>query len=172
MKLSANSVQVVIGLQVEQVAEELKALLAESADASPAPVPVISCSAGCILPPVKGKVIPRAEIPDPTFAEGIMGEGVSILPEEETVSAPVDGTVITVTPTGHAVGLSGNGMEILIHVGIDTVQMNGEGFSCLVKEGDTVRIGQPLIRFDSAKIKAAGYSDMVVVMLTNAEDLR
>ena len=172
MKLSANSVQVVIGLQVEQVAEELKALLAESADASPAPVPVISCSAGCILPPVKGKVIPRAEIPDPTFAEGIMGEGVGILPEEETVSAPVDGTVITVTPTGHAVGLSGNGMEILIHVGIDTVQMNGEGFSCLVKEGDTVRIGQPLIRFDSAKIKAAGYSDMVVVMLTNAEDLR
>ena len=71
----------------------------------------------------------------------------------------------------HAVGIESNGMEMLIHVGVDTVNMKGDGFTCLVKEGDEVKAGQPIILFDRQKIKAAGYSDTVAVLLTNSEDL-
>ena len=71
----------------------------------------------------------------------------------------------------HAVGVESNGMEVLIHVGVDTVSMQGDGFTCLVKEGEEVKAGQPLIRFDREKIKAAGYSDTVAVLLTNSDDL-
>ena len=85
--------------------------------------------------------------------------------------APFDGEISSVAESKHAVGISANDMEVLIHVGVDTVNMNGDGFTCLVSEGDQVKAGQPLIRFSRAKIKAAGYSDTVAVLLTNSEDL-
>ena len=85
--------------------------------------------------------------------------------------APFDGSVTSVAESKHAVGLESNGMEILIHVGVDTVSMNGDGFTCFVKEGDQVKAGQPLIKFDRGKIKAAGFSDTVAVLLTNSDDL-
>ena len=131
---------------------------------------IISCEAGKVLKPVTGRVISQADIPDETFATGILGTGVGIVPSEDKAVAPFDGVITSVTETNHAVGVESNGMEILIHVGIDTVKMKGEGFECLVKEGDTVKAGQPLILFDRAKIKAAGYSDIVAVMLINADD--
>ncbi len=134
-------------------------------------VSVIRCAAGQVLQPVKGTVIPREQIPDDTFAAGILGDGVGIQPTDDLVVAPFDGTISSVAESRHAVGIESNGMEMLIHVGVDTVNMKGDGFNCLVKEGDAVKAGQPLIRFSREKIKAAGYSDTVAVLLTNADDL-
>ena len=134
-------------------------------------VSVIRCAAGTVLQPVKGNVIAREAIPDDTFASGVLGDGVGIEPTDELVVAPFDGTISSVAESQHAVGVESNGMEMLIHVGVDTVNMQGDGFTCLVKEGDEVKAGQPLIRFDRQKIKAAGYSDTVAVLLTNSDDL-
>ena len=134
-------------------------------------VSVIRCAAGQVLQPVKGSVISREEIPDETFASGVLGDGVGIQPSDDKVVAPFDGTISSVAESQHAVGIEANGMEMLIHVGVDTVNMKGDGFTCLVKEGDAVKAGQPLIIFDRAKIKAAGYSDTVAVLLTNSDDL-
>ena len=134
-------------------------------------VSVIRCAAGSVLQPVKGNVIAREQIPDDTFASGVLGDGVGIEPTDELVVAPFDGTISSVAESQHAVGIEANGMEMLIHVGVDTVNMHGDGFTCLVKEGDEVKAGQPLIRFDREKIKAAGYSDTVAVLLTNSDDL-
>ncbi len=132
---------------------------------------VIRCAAGKVLQPTKGRVIAREEIPDETFAAGILGDGVGIEPEEGVVVAPFDGEVASVAESKHAIGLEANGMELLIHVGVDTVSMNGDGFVPAVKEGDTVKAGQLILTFDRAKIKAAGHPDTVVVLLTNSDDL-
>lgn len=124
-----------------------------------------------LFAPIKGNVISRAEIPDETFASGVLGDGVGIEPEIGEVVAPFDGEISSVADTRHAIGITGPGeMEVLIHVGIDTVHMNGDGFELLVKEGEKVKAGQKLIRFDIDKIKAAGYSSTVAVLLTNSED--
>ncbi len=152
---------------------------AAAAPAAPAAAPalevptvsVIRCAAGTVLQPVKGNVISREDIPDETFASGVLGDGVGIEPSDEVVVAPFDGTISSVAESQHAVGVESNGMEMLIHVGVDTVNMKGDGFTCLVKEGDNVKAGQPLIRFSISKIKAAGYSDTVAVLLTNSDDL-
>lgn len=132
---------------------------------------VITCANGKVLQPVKGKVIPRENIPDETFSGGVLGDGVGIQPEAGFVVAPFNGKVSSVAESQHAVGLEANGMELLIHVGVDTVNMNGDGFTCLVKEGDEVKSGQTLILFDIEKIKAAGYNETVAVLLTNSDDL-
>ena len=134
-------------------------------------VSVIRCAAGQVLQPVEGKVIDRESIPDDTFASGVLGDGIGVEPTGEVMVAPFDGTVSSVAESHHAVGLESGGMELLIHVGVDTVNMKGDGFTCLVAEGDEVKAGQPLIRFDRQKIKAAGYSATVAVLLTNSDDL-
>ena len=150
----------------------------KAAPAAPAPekieaptVSVIRCANGSVLQPVKGNVIPYDQIPDNTFASGVLGVGVGVQPTDEVVVAPFDGEITSVADSHHAVGVAANDMELLIHVGVDTVAMNGDGFDCLVKEGDQVKAGQPLIRFSREKIKAAGYSDTVAVLLTNSDDL-
>ena len=144
---------------------------AEVAAPEAPPAVVISCAAGKVYQPVKGKVIAREEIPDPTFAGGILGDGVGIEPEDSVVVAPFDGTVTAVMDSKHAVTLEANGMEMLIHVGVNTVNMQGEGFTAFVQDGDTVTCGQKLLGFDREAIKKAGYSDTVAVLLTNAEDM-
>ncbi len=141
------------------------------AQVAPPTVSVIRCANGTVLQPVEGNVIPYNQIPDDTFASGVLGQGVGIEPTNEVVVAPFDGEISSVADSKHAVGLSANDMELLIHVGVDTVAMNGDGFECLVAEGDQVKAGQPLIRFSREKIKAAGYSDTVAVLLTNSDDL-
>lgn len=124
-----------------------------------------------LFAPLKGNVIKREAIPDATFASGVLGDGVGIEPETGEVWAPFDGVISSVTDTLHAVGISGpGGMEVLIHVGIDTVNMQGDGFELLVSEGETVKAGQKLIGFDMEKIKAAGYSTTTAVLLTNSDD--
>lgn len=116
-----------------------------------------------------GKVIPLKEVNDGVFSEGIMGEGIAIIPETEEVCAPVDAKVcVLMEDSRHAAGLRmDNGMEILLHVGIDTVKMQGEGFTYLVKQDAYVKAGTPLIRFDREKIRAAGYSDTTLCIITD-----
>lgn len=121
---------------------------------------------------LSGKAIPLAEVGDGVFSEGIMGEGMAILPTSEILYAPVDAEVAVVMPESkHACGLRmENGMEILLHVGIDTVGMNGDGFEYLVEEGQKVSAGTPLIRFDREKIKQAGHPDVTVCVITEEAD--
>jgi len=132
---------------------------------------VIKSSAGEIAQPTPGRVIPYTEIPDPTFAAGTLGQGVGVEPSEGVVYAPYDGEISSVAESRHAIGITGeNDQELLIHVGVDTVEMNGDGFNTLVSEGDQVKKGQKLMEFDIEKIKAAGHPDTVVVLLTNSDD--
>ena len=167
----AFAVTMVLWKEEEPAAAPAAAPEAEKPSIEVPTASVIRCAAGTVLQPVKGKVIAREAIPDDTFASGVLGDGVGIEPSDELVVAPFDGTISSVAESQHAVGVESNGMEMLIHVGVDTVNMQGDGFTCLVKEGDEVKAGQPLIRFSREKIKAAGYSDTVAVLLTNSDDL-
>ena len=131
----------------------------------------ISASAGAdvLCSPVKGKVIKMADVPDPVFGGEVLGKGCAVWPEDDLVYAPCDGKV-TVT-MGHAVGLqSDSGIEVLVHVGVDTVNMNGDGFEGFVKADDVVKAGQPILKIDRAKIAAAGYKDCVVVAVSNTAE--
>lgn len=124
-----------------------------------------------IYAPVKGKTAAMESIPDETFSSGVLGKGLGIWPEAGTVFAPFDGEILQAADTGHALGIvSTEGIELLIHVGIDTVEMNGAGFSVNVKEGDSVKAGQKLLTFDRKAIEKAGHPDIVVIMVTNADD--
>ena len=117
---------------------------------------------------LSGKVIPLDDVPDNVFSQHVMGDGIAIEPSSDTVVVPADATVNAVmADTGHACGLTfANGMELLIHVGVDTVDMNGEGFALLVEEGQKVRAGEGLIRFDKEKIHAAGHPSVTVFIVT------
>ncbi|MCY7135630.1 sucrose-specific PTS transporter subunit IIBC [Streptococcus gordonii] len=124
-----------------------------------------------ILAPVVGEVVALADVNDPVFSSGAMGQGLAIKPSEGVVYAPADAEVTIAFATGHAYGLkTANGAEILIHVGIDTVSMNGEGFNHTVAQGDKVKAGDVLGTFDSAKIAAAGLEDTTMVIVTNTAD--
>ncbi len=155
----------------EDKPEEKKAAApAEEPTAEPLPS-VVRCTAGELLQPCKGKVIAREEIPDDTFAMGILGDGIGVVPEDGVVLAPFDGTVTSVFDTKHAITLEKNGMEVLIHIGVNTVNMQGEGFTAFVEEGAEVKAGQRLLGFDRDAIAKAGYNDTVVMLLTNSDDL-
>jgi PTS system beta-glucosides-specific IIC component len=121
-----------------------------------------------LISPLIGEVKSLDEVPDKAFSSGVLGKGVAILPSEGRVIAPADGTVATLFPTGHALGLiTDKGTEILIHIGIDTVKLNGQYFQAKVKQGDRVKCGQVLVEFDLKKIQAAGYSVITPVLITN-----
>ena len=124
-----------------------------------------------IQTPIVGDVVALSDVNDPVFSSGAMGQGIAVKPNEDVVYAPADAEVTIVFPTGHAYGLkTANGAEILIHVGIDTVSMNGEGFSQKVNQGDKVKAGDVLGTFDSAKIAAAGLDNTTMVIVTNTAD--
>ena len=113
-----------------------------------------------------GTAIPLNEIPDELFSQGVLGDGIGIKSNDGMIYAPVDCEVIQVSETKHAVGLKINDIELLIHVGIDTVELDGQGFEVFVKEGQKVKKGQELLKADLDVIKNAGYSDVVVVVMT------
>ena len=144
-----------------------------AAPARPAVVaPAPSSANAVILAPVTGKVVPLAEVPDPVFAGGMMGDGVAIIPTEGKLVAPFAGEVSAIFPTGHAVGLkSDTGVEVLLHLGVDTVKLEGKGFTAHVKEGQHVAAGAPLVDFDIPTITGAGYSMATPVIITNGDDL-
>ena len=124
-----------------------------------------------IQTPIVGEVVALSNVNDPVFSSGAMGQGIAVKPSQDVVYAPADAEVTIVFPTGHAYGLrTANGAEILIHVGIDTVSMNGEGFNHKVAQGDKVKAGDVLGTFDSAKIAAAGLDNTTMVIVTNTAD--
>ena len=124
-----------------------------------------------IYAPMNGKAVPITKVPDPTFAEGLLGNGIAIMPSDGKVYSPVDGTVGTMFDTGHACALtSTTGVEILIHVGLETVGLNGEPFIVHCKDGDTVKKGQLLFESDLAAIEAAGLPTITSVLVCNTDD--
>ncbi|WP_309620502.1 PTS glucose transporter subunit IIA, partial [Salinibacterium sp.] len=156
---------------------------ATSAVAAPVVAPLVASAAGTrgatavatvlatIGSPVTGVVIPLAEVPDPVFSKGIVGLGVGVDPTEDTVYAPGAGEVVVAQSTGHAFGLLlDSGVELLIHVGIDTVNMKGKGFDVTAAVGDRVEAGTPLVTFNREMIEAAGYSPVTLVLVTNPND--
>lgn len=118
----------------------------------------------------KGTFVPMEKIPDPVFGQGAMGFSCGIEPEEGKVYAPIDGKISQTTDTMHAVGLEAGGMELLIHVGVDTVEMGGKGFTNKVKEGQTVKKGDVLITMDLNQIRAEGHPTTVIMAVTNSDD--
>ncbi|MDE7230797.1 MAG: glucose PTS transporter subunit IIA, partial [Oscillospiraceae bacterium] len=126
-----------------------------------------------VYSPLEGRVVALSDVPDATFAEGVLGLGAAIEPTVGEVVAPADGKVSSIFDTHHAVGLTlDNGMELLIHVGINTVALNGEGFTAHVGEGDRVKRGQPLISFDKEFIASKGYPTITPVIISNADDYK
>ena len=123
-----------------------------------------------IFAPVNGKTTALENVPDPTFSEKMMGDGLAIEPTDGKFVSPVDGEVILTFPTQHAIGIkSKSGVELLIHIGLETVHMDGEGFDVYVKQGDQVKVGDPLITFDLQLIKEKAASHITPVIITNGD---
>lgn len=124
-----------------------------------------------VTAPFSGTLVPLSEVPDETFASGVLGEGIAIEPSDGLFCSPVDGTVETIAETKHAIGFAAdNGLEILVHVGLETVSLNGEGFEILVKEGDRVKAGQPVAKADLALIRERGLKTITSLVLTGGAD--
>lgn len=131
----------------------------------------VAAEAVTVTSPLEGRAVPISEIPDPVFSTGVVGDGIAIEPTSNTVVCPADATVVTAPESGHAFGLKlDSGVELLIHVGIDTVELGGKGFDVKVKAGDHVSAGQPLVVFDPTVIDEAGYSKITPVLVTNGFD--
>lgn len=140
---------------------------AQVEDAPGTPVEVLKNVA--ISSPLQGEVMPLSQVPDEVFSSGMMGQGVAIMPTDNKVYAPFDGKVAMVTGSKHAIGLTAdNGIELLIHVGLDTVQLNGAPFNYKVAEGDRFKAGDVLLEFDLAAIKRAGLSPITPIIVTNS----
>ena len=127
---------------------------------------------GVLLQPMDGEIIPLADMADGVFSEGILGNGCGLIPSGEAGYAPVSGVISTVAASKHAVGIEADGVEMLIHVGLETVSMNGKGFDVKVKPGDRVKAGQLLLTFSLAQIqKTPGVKTVSAVLVTNSDDL-
>ncbi|WP_404432656.1 PTS glucose transporter subunit IIA [Sutcliffiella horikoshii] len=125
-----------------------------------------------VLAPLSGRVAELGEVPDPTFSQKMMGDGLAIVPTEGEVVSPVDGEIVQFFHTKHAIGIrSLSGAEILIHVGLETVSMNGEGFEGHVKEGDKVKAGDKLITFNIDLIKEKAADIITPIVITNGENV-
>lgn len=122
--------------------------------------------------PISGKMLALENVPDPVFAKKMMGDGIAVDPVNGKVVSPIDGKIIQVFPTKHAVGIStNNGVEILIHIGLDTVNLNGEGFTSHVNEGDQVKQGELLISFEIDLVREKAKSTVTPIIITNTEDM-
>ena len=145
---------------------------AKKSEAQPvAAAPVATVAEEVLTSPLSGEVVELANVNDPVFSSGAMGKGLAVKPSEGVVYAPADAEVTIAFETGHAYGLkTASGAEILIHIGIDTVSMNGNGFEKLVVDGDKVKAGTPIAKFDAAKIAEAGLDDTTMVIVTNTAD--
>ena len=125
---------------------------------------------GAVCSPAAGRVEVTDQIPDPVFACEAMGKTVAVWPEGGDVFAPISGTVVSAMP--HAFGIAGDdGVEVLVHVGVDTVSMDGDGFQVWVKANEHVNAGDPVLTFDRDKVAKAGYKDIIMTIITNSDDL-
>ena len=145
---------------------------APAEEAAPAPKAApANLTSGSLASPLTGEAIPLDKVKDEVFATGVLGQGIAIIPSAGELYAPADGTIDTVFDSKHAISMvADNGAEILMHVGMDTVQLKGKGYNPLVKNGDKVKKGQLLMKFDLEAIKAAGFETATPVVITNGDD--
>jgi sugar PTS system EIIA component len=123
--------------------------------------------------PMSGNCVGLEQVPDPTFAEKMMGDGIAIDPTDGMVVSPCDGKIVSLFPTKHAIGIESNdGLEILIHIGIDTVHLNGKGFKTYVKQDDIVKLGQKLIKVDLKLVKKQAKSTITPMIITNMDRVK
>jgi len=123
-----------------------------------------------LFAPLQGTVVKIEDVPDPVFAEKMMGDGIAIDPSDGEVVSPVSGEIVQVFPTKHAIGIKSEaGLEVLVHIGLDTVQMNGEGFTSHVSVGDKVQVGTKLVTFDLELVKEKAKSTITPIIITNSE---
>lgn len=173
---AGTNYQIVYGTNAPFLCDEIKAVMAgKTVTSAPAPAaaePKAEVQFNeTVVMPATGTLIPLSEVKDPAFSEGMMGTGFGIEPEEDAVYSPVSGTVVTVFPTKHAIGIrSEDGKEVLLHIGIDTVNMKGEPFTVDVKEGDHVSAGQKVASANRRMIKEAGYETTLITVFTNIPD--
>lgn len=169
---NGNMVMLGIGLAAAILIPFLLVVLVgfrDPADDAGTPAPTAATDA-VVLSPIDGTAVALSEVPDAAFADGSLGRGVAIRPTSGAVYAPIDATVVAAFPTGHAVGLRGtDGVELLIHVGLDTVKLGGEHFSLKVSSGQQVKAGDLLLEFDGDAIERAGYDLITPVIVTNGE---
>lgn len=124
-----------------------------------------------IVAPVDGDLILLENVPDEMFSQKIMGDGFAVKPENGFVVAPLSGVAETVFPTGHAVGITTkDGIECIVHIGLDTVELNGEGFTTLIKQGAKVKAGQPIVKFDKELLEGKGYELVTMVVFPSGYD--
>lgn len=163
-----HAIQVIVGMDVANVRDEFETLMKQGGGA------VAGTSRQIRLHSVtNGEVIPLSEMKDDAFASGSMGSGAAVIPTDGTVYAPADAEISLVFDTKHAIGLTtGDGVEILIHIGIDTVNRKGEGFTAHVKAGDHVKQGQKLVTFERDTLIKEGYDTTIAVLVTNTEDYK
>lgn len=129
---------------------------------------VVAAEKGAVYSPASGRVEQAPDLPDPVFAAGFMGPCLGVWPTDGHVFAPLSGTITASMP--HAFAFRGDdGIEVLLHVGVDTVEMKGDGFTIHVKKGEHVEVGEPLLTFDREKVAKAGYCDIVMTVITNAD---
>lgn len=170
-----NGVQVVYGPKVAVIKAKLEDYL-ENAPKTPAataaPAPAAPAAKDTVLSAcLNGTVVPLADVKDEAFASGVLGDGIAIEPTDGELVAPADGEISSTFETHHAVGMTtADGAELLMHIGIDTVKLGGKHFTCLVNEGDKVKKGQPLIRFELEAIKAEGYPVTTPLIVCNTDD--
>lgn len=176
-----NNFQAIFGTKSDALKDEIKSVMAGNVpkakkivnEAKAQAVASVSAIAEIekLLSPLTGKVIPLEEVPDAVFSSKMMGDGFAIEPTSGTVVAPIDGEILSVFPTKHAIAFkSTGGIEILIHIGLDTVELKGEGFEVLVESGDSVKQGQQLVKFDLDYIKSHATSSITPIVFTNLMD--
>ena len=179
--IKGNGVQVVYGPKVTVIKSNLEKFIASGKSATvkvEAPKAEVKqevkadvkVESGVVYAPIKGKAIALEDVNDGVFSAGMLGKGIGIEPAEGRAVSPVNGTVSVVFDTKHAIGItSDEGMEVLIHIGLDTVQLNGEPFNVHVKVGDKVKVGDLLAEFDMDKIKEAGYKTVTPIIISNTD---
>lgn len=181
--IKGNGIQVIYGPRVTVIKSNLEDFIASGAKINDIKDSIVEESLAVkeekvenesiIVSPIEGNVIALEEVGDGVFSEGMLGKGVAIEPTTGRAVSPVNGTVSTIFDTKHAVGLtSDDGAEVLIHIGIDTVKLNGEHFNAHVKAGDKVKVGDPLVDFDIEEIKAAGYPTVTPIIITNTDSYK
>ena len=125
-----------------------------------------------VLAPISGRAVPLAEVPDEVFAEGMAGQGCAIVPDASGEAvAPISGVLVKLFEGGHAFGIAADGgVEMIVHLGLDTIELRGRGFERIATEGDRVEAGQPIVRFDLDEIRAGNYDPVTPVLVSNPED--
>ncbi len=154
---NGQNIQIVFGVESDKIKDEIQSLMTKA----------------IFVSPLKGRILNLDVVPDATFSQKVLGDGFAILPEEGIVYSPFDGKVVSLFPTNHAIGIeTTDGIELLIHIGIDTVQMKGEGFKAFVKSGDTIRAGDKLIEFDLELVRQKAKSVLTPVIITNMDQFK